>query len=300
VAGLSTDAVGRVGAVDEEASRREAQRVRAERIVRAGRHPRRHLGILAPYRRGRIPGGVDDLAHDGEGAEGRLPFIHAHPDRERERFPAGFRQEVEPHLRDVHQERPPHGGSRQDPRRGDDQGGAGDGDEGIDPGVGGGDGVEADVVLPGHLDERLASLHDPRPDDAEDLLVADVDVREVSRGEEDAEEQFHLVRSAVSTVRRQPQSPASPPAQDPCGRQVSSFGDEWFSSRAAQGYPRRAPRHPDRGRPDRESSIRLQRCRRGRVIRARLLARSETPLPRRRRPRSLARRAHRPARDVRR
>ena len=40
------------------------------------------------------------------------------------------------------------------------------------------------------------------------------------------------------------------------------------------------------------------RC--GCVIRARLLARSETTLPRRRRPRWLARRAHRPVRDVRR
>ncbi len=40
------------------------------------------------------------------------------------------------------------------------------------------------------------------------------------------------------------------------------------------------------------------RC--GCVIRARLLARSETTLPRRRRPRWLARRAHQPVRDVRR
>jgi hypothetical protein len=40
------------------------------------------------------------------------------------------------------------------------------------------------------------------------------------------------------------------------------------------------------------------RC--GYVIRARLLARAETTLPRRRRPRSLARCAHRPVRDVRR
>jgi hypothetical protein len=184
VAGLSTNAVWLVGAVDEDASRREAQRVRAERIVRTGRHPRRHLGILAPDRRGRIPGGVGDLAHDREGAEGRLPFVHAHSDRERERYPAGFRNEVEPHLGDVHHDRPRHGSTRQDPRRWDGQGGAGGRDEGIQPGVGCGDGVEADVVLPGHLDERLASLHDPRPDDAKDLLVADVDVRRcaVARG----------------------------------------------------------------------------------------------------------------------
>ena len=43
---------------------------------------------------------------------------------------------------------------------------------------------------------------------------------------------------------------------------------------------------------------RLARCRY--FIRARLLARSETNLPRRRRPRCLARLAHRPVRDVRR
>src|SRR2546422_3559009 len=75
---------------------------------------------------------------------------------------------------------------------------------------------------------------------------------------------------------------------------------------ARRGGARPTPSVPDRARPARVDLAKVQhggrssgaRC--GCVIRARLLARSETTLPRRRRPRRLARRAHRPARDVRR
>jgi hypothetical protein len=77
---------------------------------------------------------------------------------------------------------------------------------------------------------------------------------------------------------------------------------------ARRGGARPTPSVPDRARPARVGLAKVPDAHGGRssgarcgcVIRARRLARSETTLPRRRRPRGLARRAHRPVRDVRR
>jgi hypothetical protein len=153
VAHAPTDAPRPVRAVDQDRRPRQAQRVRSQWIVGPGRHRRGQLGILLADGLRRVPGGGDQLLDDAEQAHRRVGPLVADPDRKGEQHRGRPARQVEPHLGEVHGDRPRRRGPGHDPARRDEHDRPFLGDERVDPGVGLDDLVVPEVVEARDLDQ---------------------------------------------------------------------------------------------------------------------------------------------------